>query len=95
MVADAVNATGSSHDYPHVPECNLSSNLDTLLEQGTFSDVTLAVGDKEFPAHKAILAGVCVCEGSPGSEAVEPQPTEPIAAVWSGWGVGLYSFVVK
>ncbi len=41
-----------------VPECDLNVNLSKLLETGSLSDVKLAVGDKEFKAHKAILSGV-------------------------------------
>ena len=62
-MADAVNTSGStviSH-VPTVPDCNLSSDMDNLLEKGLFSDVCLAVDNKEFKVHKAILAGVCVC----------------------------------
>ncbi len=57
MVAEALTLTGSIHDYPVVPECDLNVHLSKLLEMGNLSDVTLAVGDKEFKAHKAILAG--------------------------------------
>ena len=42
---------------PKVPDCNLSTDLGSLLEGGLFSDVTLAVGSQEFKAHKAVLAG--------------------------------------
>ena len=59
VVADAHNATGSMHDYPRVPECTLSSDLGGLQDRGTFSDVTLSVGDageRVFKAHKALLA---------------------------------------
>ena len=57
MVADALTLTGSIHDYPVVPECDLNVNLRKLLESGNLSDVTLATGAREFKAHKAILAG--------------------------------------
>ena len=57
VVADALTLTGSIHDYPVVPECDLNVNLNKLLETGNLSDVTLTTGDKEFKAHKAILAG--------------------------------------
>ena len=39
-----------------VPKCELSQHLGSLLETATLSDVTLAVGDKEFKAHKNILS---------------------------------------
>lgn len=55
-MADALNATGSMHDYPRVPECTLSSDLGALQDRGTFSDVTLSVGQCVFQAHKAVLA---------------------------------------
>ncbi len=58
MVAEALTLTGSIHDYPVVPECDLNVNLSKLLETGSLIDVKLAVGDKEFKAHKAILSGV-------------------------------------
>ena len=57
MVAEALTLTGSIHDYPVVPECDLNVNLQRLLDTGNLSDVTLAIGDKEFKAHKAILSG--------------------------------------
>jgi len=57
VVAEALTLTGSIHDYPVVPECDLNVNLQRLLETGNLSDVTLAIGDKEFKAHKAILSG--------------------------------------
>ena len=56
-MSDAVTVTGSVHNYPAIPECDLGSHLGNILESGSYSDVTLAVGDKEFKAHKAILAG--------------------------------------
>ena len=59
MVSDVVNQSGTSvmSNSPKVPECNLSSDLACLLEDGQFSDVMLAVGSHEFKAHKAVLAG--------------------------------------
>lgn len=66
MVADALTLTGSIHDYPVVPECDLNVNLSKLLETGNLSDVTLTAGEKEFKAHKAILAGLFVVRHSRG-----------------------------
>ncbi len=57
MVADALTVTGSIHDLPIVPECDLSKHLGELMVSGSLSDVTLVIGEKEFKAHKAILAG--------------------------------------
>lgn len=36
--------------------CALSNDLEDILENGTFSDITLQVQDKQFSAHKTILA---------------------------------------
>ena len=52
-----MTVTGSVHNYPSIPDCELGSHLGNILESGSYSDVTLAVGDREFKAHKAILAG--------------------------------------
>ena len=41
-----------------VPDCNLSTDMATLVDGSLFSDVTLAVGRTEVKAHKAILAGM-------------------------------------
>ena len=57
VVADALTVTGSIHDLPIVPECDLSKHLGELMVSGSLSDVTLVIGEKEFKAHKAILAG--------------------------------------
>lgn len=60
MVAEALTLTGSIHDYPVVPECDLNIHLKKLLDTGNLSDVTLSVGDREFKAHKAILSGMWI-----------------------------------
>lgn len=61
MVADSVNISGQSNAVQFkVPECRLSDDLGQLFEVQKFSDVTLAVGGREFQAHKAILAGMLV-----------------------------------
>ncbi len=59
MVADAVNTSGTTSlgQRPNVPDCNLSSHMNVLIDKGLFSDVSLFVGCSEFKAHKAILAG--------------------------------------
>lgn len=59
-MADAVNTSGTTSlgHRPVVPECNLSSDIGSLVEKGDFYDVTLSVGGTEFKAHKAILAGI-------------------------------------
>ena len=40
-----------------VPDLRLHKDFGTLLERGSFSDVTVVVDDVEFKAHKAVLAG--------------------------------------
>lgn len=65
VVGETINKSGQSNAHPvKVPECKLSNEFSTLLENGTLSDVILAVGNpdegipvREFNAHKAILAG--------------------------------------
>ncbi|XP_014673489.1 PREDICTED: protein roadkill-like isoform X2 [Priapulus caudatus] len=39
-----------------VPECNLCTDLECMLQQKSFSDVTLCVGGRDVQAHKAILS---------------------------------------
>uniref|UniRef100_A0A182NKW0 Speckle-type POZ protein n=1 Tax=Anopheles dirus TaxID=7168 RepID=A0A182NKW0_9DIPT len=57
VVADSVNISGQSNIIQFkVPECKLSEDLGTLFDNEKFSDVTLAVGGREFQVHKAILA---------------------------------------
>ncbi|XP_005178110.1 protein roadkill-like isoform X2 [Musca domestica] len=57
VVADSVNISGQSNIVQFkVPECKLSEDLGNLFDNEKFSDVTLAVGGREFQAHKAILA---------------------------------------
>lgn len=57
VVADSVNVYGQSNQVQfRVPECRLSDDLGQLFESQRFSDVTLAVGGREFQAHKALLA---------------------------------------
>lgn len=58
VVADSINISGQSNVVQFkVPECRLSDDLGALFDNERFSDVTLAVGGREFQAHKAILAG--------------------------------------
>ncbi|CAG0901627.1 unnamed protein product [Darwinula stevensoni] len=57
VVADSVNISGQSNASPfRVPDCRLADDLGMLFESQRFSDVTLAAAEKEFVAHKAILA---------------------------------------
>ncbi|CAH0407321.1 unnamed protein product [Chilo suppressalis] len=57
VVADSINISGQSNVMQFkVPECRLSDDLGALFDNERFSDVTLAVGGREFQAHKAILA---------------------------------------
>ncbi len=58
VVADALTMTGSIHDLPIVPECDLNKQLGELMTSGSLSDVTLVIGEREFKSHKAILAGM-------------------------------------
>jgi len=54
-----VNVAGQSSCTPvKVPECRLSDDLGSLFERGSFCDVVLCVGGREFFAHKAVLAGM-------------------------------------
>lgn len=39
-----------------MPLPTLSKNFASLLANGSFSDVTLVVGKRDFPVHKAILS---------------------------------------
>ena len=58
MVGETVNVTGQSSITPvKVPSCRLSDELGLLFDRAAFSDVTLVVGDRQFQAHKALLAG--------------------------------------
>ena len=58
VVGETINLSGQSACTPvKVPECRLSDDFESLLDNATFSDVTLSVGGREFQAHKALLAG--------------------------------------
>ncbi len=60
--AASLGATGSAEDVA-VFTCseNLLQNLQSLFNDTHLSDVTLVVGDKEYPAHKMILATASRC----------------------------------
>ena len=58
MVGDTVNISGQSNSLPvKVPASHLSDDMESLFRSSNFSDVTLAIGAKEFKVHKALLAG--------------------------------------
>ena len=57
VVAESVNISGQTAiNRFKVPECRLQDDLNNLFENPNFSDVTLLCGNREFKAHKAILA---------------------------------------
>ncbi|XP_018024879.1 protein roadkill isoform X2 [Hyalella azteca] len=57
VVADSVNISGQSNTVQFkVSECRLSEDLGMLFDSQRYCDVTLAVGAREFQAHKALLA---------------------------------------
>lgn len=57
VVADSVNISGqTSINRFKIPECRLSEDYCNLFENGNFSDVILVCGNREFRAHKAVLA---------------------------------------
>lgn len=57
VLADCVNVSGQMNSVQFkVPKCKLSQDLGDLLEDEKLTDVALAIGNKEFRAHKAILA---------------------------------------
>ena len=55
VAEDSENVSGSAHI--EIPECGLQRDLGSMLERQLFSDLVLMVGNKEFPAHRATLAG--------------------------------------
>jgi speckle-type POZ protein len=55
VAEDSENVSGSAHI--EIPECGLQRDLGSMLERQLFSDLVLTVGNKEFPAHRATLAG--------------------------------------
>lgn len=58
VVGETINISGQSNSLPvKVPPSKLSEDLAQLLESSNCSDVTLAVGGKEFKVHKSILSG--------------------------------------
>ena len=50
------NSLAGPSPAPEVLDCDLGQQLGSLLDTATLSDVTLAVGNEEFKAHKAILS---------------------------------------
>uniref|UniRef100_F6UG35 BTB domain-containing protein n=1 Tax=Ciona intestinalis TaxID=7719 RepID=F6UG35_CIOIN len=57
VVQDSVNISGQSNMMQlKVPECRLSKDFETLLDESHFTDCTFSVDGKEYKAHKAIVA---------------------------------------
>ena len=42
-----------------MPEPTIMKDMQTMLETGSFADVTFVLGDVKYKAHKCILAGRC------------------------------------
>lgn len=58
VVADSINISGqTSMNKFKIPDSKLSDDFNHLFENPNFYDVTLSCANKEFKAHKAILAG--------------------------------------
>lgn len=59
VVQDSVNISGQSNMMQlKVPTCRLAEDLETLLDSGELADCTFFVDQKEFKAHKSIVAGL-------------------------------------
>ncbi|CAK8671392.1 speckle-type POZ protein B-like [Clavelina lepadiformis] len=57
VVQESVNISGQSNMMQlKVPDCKLSKDLESLLEESHFTDCTFSVKGKEYKAHKAIVA---------------------------------------
>ncbi|RZF37282.1 hypothetical protein LSTR_LSTR005614 [Laodelphax striatellus] len=57
VVTDTMNVSGQSNAVQFkVPECQLSDDMDHLLQIESFTDLTLSVDGHNLKAHKAILA---------------------------------------
>ncbi|CAF0912986.1 unnamed protein product [Adineta steineri] len=57
VVADSVNISGQTQiNSFKIPECQLSNEYQSLLDNPVYSDVTLVCGQREFPVHKALLS---------------------------------------
>lgn len=57
ILGDIVNICHQSENLQfNVRESKLIQDFGNMLDNGKFSDITLAVGEREFQAHKAILA---------------------------------------
>lgn len=57
MISDSTNVSGLSNlTQFRIPECRLSEDLGGLLENKSFADVILATPNREFKAHKSVLA---------------------------------------
>nr|CAB3266537.1 speckle-type POZ protein B [Phallusia mammillata] len=57
VVQDSVNISGqSSMMQLKVPECRLAMDLQSLLDQSSFTDCIFSVDGNEYKAHKAVVA---------------------------------------
>ncbi|XP_055840545.1 protein roadkill-like [Episyrphus balteatus] len=57
VLSDRVNTMGQKNITKFtIPQCELANDLGVLWDTEDFSDVTLVIGDLEFPSHKNILS---------------------------------------
>jgi speckle-type POZ protein len=57
VISDSQNVSGqTSATQFKIPDCRLADDLSSLLDDGSFTDVILVTPNREFKAHKSILA---------------------------------------